>query len=122
MSTKNTPSAEAATNKATGYTFEVREGTPEYYVDGVSDAFIGIPVSKITFHTVRGVSSTGMEDRASVITLAISTAALFEMCRNMLAQGIVAADQIHGGFDTTRDQVKDVLSGIAVEPVKRTGS
>jgi hypothetical protein len=96
-----------------GYTFERRESTPEFYADGISEAFVGMPVSKLTFHSVRGIDG-GKERRVSVVQISVATPALFEICRNILAQGVVTGSMIEQGMDISKEQLKNVLKDVNV--------
>lgn len=101
--------------------YKRHDSTPEYFVEGISEGLLGVPLSKLTFHAVDGVDSKGVEQRSSTVRLVIPTVALLEMCRNLLAQGVLAKDQFVQGFDTAKGQLQQVLEGVditALQPPK----
>lgn len=85
---------------------------PEFFVEGVTEAVLGIPISKLTFHTADGITSDGVEKRSSVVRLAVPTAALLEMCRNILANSAAVKDQLGIGYDMSKDQLNRILDGV----------
>lgn len=70
------------------------------YADGVSNAAIGYPVSKLFFHTVeppRQLATGGsqaVERRKVVLEMTIPTAALVELCANVVANAAQGRDAL----------------------------
>lgn len=103
--------------RATQAQFTPREVIPEFFVEGVADAVLGIPISKLTFHTADGFTPEGVEKRSSVVRLVIPTASLLEMCRNVLANSSAVKDQLSMGYDLSRQQMERILDGVNVTPI-----
>ncbi|WP_175910598.1 hypothetical protein [Burkholderia metallica] len=99
------------------FEYEQRGSIPDYFVEGVSEAYLGVPVSKLVFHTVEGFNEKGVEKRAATVRLTIPTAPLLELCRNILAQGVIGADQFEMAFDLSKEHIKRILDGVDVSPL-----
>lgn len=98
--------------QASGFEFEHRDNMPILYVDGVAEAYLGIPVSRVTFHAVRAIKNGGIEQRVAVAQLTMPTAALIEMCRNILAQSASARSQLDQGFEMAKAQTLHLLNDV----------
>jgi hypothetical protein len=70
---------------AGSFVCEVPDGIPEVFVDGVSQIAVGMPNSKILFHSVAPTpgEDSERENRVARLTLVIPTAALFEFIANI---------------------------------------
>ncbi|HDR8924493.1 TPA: hypothetical protein QDB26_000952 [Burkholderia vietnamiensis] len=100
-----------------GFEYEQRGAIPEYFVEGVTEAYLGIPVSKLVFHSVEGLDGNGAEKRTATVRLAIPTAPLLELCRNILAQGVIGAEQFEEAYELSKGQIKRILDGVDVSPL-----
>lgn len=65
----------------------VPDNLPELFADGVTQLQLGIPISRIMFHAVtaptNGAEDEQVEQRVAKLSLAIPTAALFELVANI---------------------------------------
>jgi len=95
--------------------FIVSEGNPrEFYVDGVTNSFLGSPVSKITFHTVTGIDAEGREQRQPTVRLVLQTGALIEFCRNILSTSLTHKEGMKTGFNVNIQQLDHFLQGLEI--------
>lgn len=65
----------------------IPDDLPDFYADGVTQLQLGVPMSRILFHSViapaDGTEQTPVEHRLAKLSLAIPTAALFELVANI---------------------------------------
>lgn len=99
---------------STGFILGEVENIPEYYVDGITSSFLGSPVSKITFHSVKELTDEGKEVRNPRVRLVIQTGALVEFCRTILAIGTANTEALQSGFEQNKAQLGLLLQGIEV--------
>lgn len=72
------------------------------YADGVSNAAVGYPISKLLFHTIEAPRQNGVtagevvERRRVVLEMSIPTAALVELCANVVAGAAQSRDALKG--------------------------
>jgi hypothetical protein len=87
--------------RAPGATFDLLLGDniPDFFADGVSNAAIGFPNTRLTFHVLQPTKigdpspETGAVERRKVVfELLIPTLALFDLCAN-IAQGALSNKQ-----------------------------
>lgn len=104
--------------KTSAGTFDllIPDNLQEIFSDGISEAMIGYPTSKILFHTTTAASTAegAPEQRQGVVRLTMNTAVLMEMCRNLLAGALQNKGQfplISAQYDA---QFQQVLEGITV--------
>jgi hypothetical protein len=87
---------------------------PELYVDGVAQALVGYPLSKIVLFTVVPIQGAPVEQRRVVQQVVINTATLLEFCRNVLA-GALQNQQSMGEVTTNfESQFRAMLEGLTV--------
>lgn len=107
--------------QSNGFVAVENDHLPEYYVDGVSTSFLGTPVSKITFHSVKELGDDGKEVRMPKVRLVIQTGALVEFCRMILAIGTENKEGLQAGYDINKMQVGHLLEGLTVPHFKGPG-
>ncbi|MGF6766253.1 hypothetical protein P3T24_006599 [Paraburkholderia sp. GAS33] len=105
--------AEVVNVRTPGVNFDLlrNENVPDFFADGVSNAAIGFPNTRLTFHVLQPPPVGGplpepgsVERRKVVFELVIPTAALFELCAN-IAQGAMSGRQaMSDGATAYRDQ------------------
>ncbi|EIC23768.1 hypothetical protein Thi970DRAFT_00279 [Thiorhodovibrio frisius] len=88
------------------------DGVPEIFVDGISQAMIGFPCTKILFHSVQAPPAAGtaggvVEQRQAVLRLTIGSDTLAEMCRKLLA----VLERDDSGMETAAGQYLTRLRG-----------
>lgn len=57
----------------------------QVFFDGFSGVLLSKAISKITFHHVVGVTTEGREQRKPMLTMAIPTSVLIELCEKFLS-------------------------------------
>jgi hypothetical protein len=83
----------------------IPENLPEIGVDGVSQGYMGFPISKVVFHVVtppvpsQDGSNPTVEQRKAVVSLSINTLALLQFCQATLANLAGNAEQIATASD-----------------------
>ncbi|GJG96802.1 hypothetical protein [Cupriavidus pauculus] len=109
-------------NRKDGTTFDLEYPSPlpEIYVDGISQAIIGAPVSKLVFHSITPQTEEqieeGVESRTVATQIAIPTHQLLSMCQ-MIVHALKANEQsltVH--YEKLTSQVKEVLNSTQVSP------
>lgn len=94
------------------FVYDDNPNVQEIYVDGISEGFIGFPVSKLTFHSALGMGPDHKERRVARVRIAIPTAALLELCKNFLEQGRAASSH----FDEIQKVMTMQLRNAVAEP------
>jgi hypothetical protein len=86
------------------------------YADGISNAAIGFPVSKLFFHTTeppRQIMQDGtappIERRKVVLEMTIPTAALVELCANIASSASQSRDSLMTGANNMVTLFSNVL-------------
>lgn len=97
---------------------------PEIYADDVSQVLMGVPVSKVVFHTVTGTGDgeAGKPDadelKRRVLQLAIPTASLLHFARNVLSSAGEITEQIDKAVDQYKQYTKKALDGVEISSSK----
>ncbi len=89
------------------------DNLPEIFADGTSQAMVGLPVSKVVFHSLQP-GDGGVEQRKAVMQLVIGTPALVEFCRNVLSVTQQNEQQIVGATEAFNNQIKTLLDGVVI--------
>ncbi len=94
----------------------VSDQMPEVFSDGVSQLLMGVPVSKLTFHSVTNPAdpSSGIEQREGVVRLIIPTPILLEMCRNILAGAQSSLDAFSDAGRQIDARVRTIMQGVNI--------
>jgi hypothetical protein len=83
----------------------------EIGVDGVSQALMGFPTSKLVFHVLTSPAE-GVEQRKAVLTLSINTLSLVQMCQLTLGSLVGGSDQLEAAAAQYQNQLKQILNSI----------
>lgn len=99
----------------------ITDNTPELFTDGISQLLMGFPISKLTFHSVVTPSESPeqIEQRKAVLSLAISTPVLLELCRNILFAAQSSLDQLSEGGTRIDAQIRKIMDGVAIPPLSK---
>lgn len=94
----------------------VSEQMPEVFTDGISQMLMGVPVSKLTFHSVTNPAdpSSGIEQRTGVLRLIIPTPVLLEMCRNILSGAHSSLDAFSDAGKQIDTRVRTIMNGVSI--------
>jgi hypothetical protein len=102
-------------------TLEVREPTaafdlivsddlPLLSVDGVSQALLGFPNSRLVFHVVTSVAAGGkVEQRKAIVSLHINTLALAQICQQTYGALVQGRDNVLGAAEEFKKQLSLLL-------------
>jgi hypothetical protein len=82
--------------------------------DGVSQAGLSFPTSKLVFHVTTPNSDTNVEQRQAVLRLSINTLSLIQMCQQTLQSVAKNREQLATAVDQFHAQLRESLNGIAV--------
>lgn len=96
----------------------VPEGAPEVFVEGISEIQVGMPITRILFHSVTqpaNKDNDSIEQRITRLSLVIPTSALFEFIGSMVKQTTdeaidVTEQAIVSYSDGLRTQIKKLRS------------
>jgi hypothetical protein len=88
----------------------------EIYADGVTNSSLGIPLTKLTFHSVVDVTPEGNEVRKVTHRLTIPTNSLLEICRNILFHAKQNQEGLSGAYDHLKVFSDLMLKDITVGP------
>lgn len=101
----------------------VPDNVPLVYADGVMNAAMGMPNSRITFYVVQPPESDRLphgvvEQREVVLDLVIPTAALLEACSNILKNQAHPANKqaLATAAALYTSQIKNIVDGIPGAP------
>lgn len=94
----------------------IPESMPEIFADGMSQFLLGVPISKIIFHTLitPATKDEEIEKRQGVLRLAIPTPILLEICRNVLVAARDHIDAIGEAGSMADSQVRKMMDGISI--------
>lgn len=94
----------------------VGEQMPEVFTDGISQMLMGVPVSKLTFHSITNPAdpSSGIEQRTGVLRLIIPTPVLLEMCRNILSGAHSSLDAFSDAGKQIDTRVRAIMNGVSI--------
>ncbi len=93
----------------------VPENIPEVGVDGVSNALLGYPTSKLMFH-VNVSPEAGIEQRKAVLNLSIGTLALIQLCQLTLAGLARNRAALDNAASEQATQLRNALISIETSP------
>ncbi len=89
------------------------DNLPAIFADGISQAMVGLPVSKVVFHSLQ-IGDGGVEQRKAVMELVIGTPALVEFCRNVLSITQQNEQQILAATEAFNNQIRTLLDGVVI--------
>lgn len=94
----------------------ISDNMPEIFTDGISQLLMGFPISKVTFHSVVTApdSAEQVEQRKAVLSLAMSTPVLLELCRNVLFAAQSSLDELSESGTKVDSQIKKIMEGVAI--------
>lgn len=94
----------------------ISENMPEIFTDGLSQLLMGFPISKLTFHSVVTApdSTDQIEQRKAVLSLAMSTPVLLELCRNVLIAAQSSLDELTESGTKVDTQIRKIMEGVAI--------
>jgi hypothetical protein len=94
----------------------IPENVVSLYSDGVSNAALGYPISKLLFHKIeppgfgkQQVDVPPIEQRKVVLEMSIPTAALVELCMNITLSVLQSREVLKAGGVTASDMFSKVL-------------
>lgn len=102
----------------------IPDEVPEFHVDGVSTAFVGVPGCKILFHSLSAFPSDeqiagGIENRKAVLQLAIPLTALLEFANSILRSAEHNRVAMEQGISQIKAQIDSQLSSVSsISPQK----
>lgn len=94
------------------------------YVDDLSQLALGVPVSKILFHTMGTTPIKTSEDGASIeqrnaaLQLIIPTASLVNFAKHVLSIASQNSDGMKQGFNEYSEALHASLQGLTITPVQ----
>lgn len=99
----------------TKFDLVISDNMPEIFTDGVAQLLMGYPISKLTFHSVvtSPDSSSQIEQRKGILSLAMSTPVLLELCRNVLIAAQSSLDELSEGGTKIDSQIRKIMEGVA---------
>lgn len=94
----------------------INDEMPEMFTDGISQALMGVPITKLTFHSVTKAfgSDNAVEQRTGVLRLVIPTPVLLEMCRNILLGAQTSLDAFADAGKQIDLRVRTLMSGVSI--------
>ncbi len=94
----------------------ISESVPEIFTDGLSQLLMGFPISKLTFHSVvtSPDSTDQIEQRKAVLSLAMSTPVLLELCRNILIAAQSSLEELTESGTKTDTQIRKIMEGVVI--------
>lgn len=107
-------------NRKDGSLFDLEYPSPlpEIYVDGISQAIIGAPISKLVFHSIstqtEEQSAEGVENRIVATQIAIPTHQLLAVCQ-MVVHALKANEQsLNSHYEKLTSQLKEILGSTQI--------
>src|SRR5579859_5876757 len=92
----------------------VPDGVLELGVDGISNALIGFPVSKVVFHVVTlPKPDSPVEQRKAVTTITINTLALIQFCQQTLTAFASSREKLEGAAEQFAVRLREMASSIS---------
>lgn len=88
---------------------KTREAAPVIFIDGVADIAFGTSVCKMALHQANPNDNKNTEDRSVVANVIIPTAALVEMCVNILASMKKNKDVLKSNIESQNKRLFEML-------------